>query len=173
MNNGAWTIASSVHLQTVDAPSPVALPAACAFAENENRLIVWSALEAVSPRRNHWIGKFTTVVLVAGLTAGLSRREGTTEVSVVAPGTNLPAAVNNSAYDRVAGHSVATPIVAGAIALAQLAHNDPSAPEVRELLKVTSCQPPTANGSAEYGVGVVNVKRLMDVSGVLPSCPPM
>jgi len=162
---GVGTIVCSIHLPGGDVCSPVVLPAACGYAEMERRVIVWAALERVQPRRDHWIGKFETVVLVAGVKVDLGRLPGTTEVNCVAPGTNIRVAVNMSAYGNSAGHSLAAPMVAAAIALAKRDYPTATAGQLRMMLAGASCQSASEASGPEYGSGIINIRRLLEGNG--------
>lgn len=167
VNLRVGTIVSSVHLPTMDNESPVLLQAACDFAEAKRHVIVWSALEEIAPRRDHWMGKYPTVVLVGGLKNDLTRRVGTTEVDAVAPGTDIVVAVDGSVYELAAGHSLAAPMVAAAMALAKRAHPNATAAELRARLAGACC--PSTEAGSEYGAGIVNIRRLLE--GTAHACP--
>lgn len=167
VNLRVGTIVSSVHLPTMNNESPVLLQAACDFAEAQHQVVVWAALEEIAPRRDHWIGKYPTVVLIGGLKNNLTRRDGTTEVDAVAPGTDIVVAVDGSVYELGSGHSLAAPIVGAAIALTKRVYPNATAAQLRAMLAGACC--PSVESGAGYGSGIVNIRRLLE--GTAQACP--
>ncbi|MGQ4871095.1 MAG: S8 family serine peptidase [Candidatus Thorarchaeota archaeon] len=68
-------------------------------------------------------------------------------------------------YDRMSGTSMATPMVAGVVALILSANPDLTPPEVRDILHTTSVDLGSAGWDQYYGYGEVNAKAAVDEAG--------
>ncbi len=64
------------------------------------------------------------------------------------------------------GTSMATPHVAGVVALVRAANPSLTPAEIRELIKVTAAQPAFPNTLNEYGAGIVDAKAIVDAAQV-------
>ncbi|MHA1813365.1 MAG: S8 family serine peptidase, partial [Candidatus Thorarchaeota archaeon] len=68
-------------------------------------------------------------------------------------------------YDRMSGTSMATPMVAGVVALILSANPDLTPPEVRDILHTTSVDLGSAGWDQYFGYGEVNAKAAVDEAG--------
>jgi len=88
--------------------------------------------------------------------------------TVAAPGANVESAVPGGGYESKWGTSMATPHVAGAIALVESATEiDPTPDEIMDTLEATADKPASAPAPAgerdtRYGSGIVNVSAAVE-----------
>ena len=97
--------------------------------------------------------------------------DGRTKPDITAPGVSVTAArrATVSSYITYSGTSMATPYVAGALALALEAAPAATPAELRAALEGTAVDVGVAGKDNEYGAGLVDVRALVDaVAGQLP-----
>ena len=96
---------------------------------------------------------------------------GDSTVTLAAPGVNLRTTQRGGGYQTLSGTSLATPIVAGAVALTWDTHPNWSYQQVIAKLK-SSVEPlPSLTGKTITG-GRINVAKLLDATTVPPAVPP-
>lgn len=78
---------------------------------------------------------------------------------VVAPGVNISSAAFKGGYTNMSGTSMATPHVAGALAVLSQAQPDVATPELAKTLKETTVDLGTAGEDSVYGSGRIDLMR--------------
>ena len=97
--------------------------------------------------------------------------DGRTKPDIAAPGVSVTAASAGSpaGYATMSGTSMATPYVAGAVALARQAAPAATPAQIRAALLGTTKDIGAAGTDNEYGAGLIDVRALVDqVTGVSP-----
>jgi hypothetical protein len=82
-------------------------------------------------------------------------------VDVSAPGEDILSTVPDNSYDFMSGTSMASPVVAGVVALTRIAHPDMTSRQISELVRVTcdNIDGVNPNFKGLLGNGIVNAKR--------------
>lgn len=83
-------------------------------------------------------------------------------VFVAAPGENVKSLKGTNSYTKMRGTSQATPVVAGAAAIALSADGDISPEDFMELIKATSEDLGDKGKDILYGWGLLNIRGIMD-----------
>jgi subtilisin family serine protease len=91
------------------------------------------------------------------------------EQEVVAPGVSILSCVPDSSYGQADGTSMASPQVCGVAALVLAKDYGLSAPEVRAILDASAIDMGLPGRDMQYGYGLVNAKRAVDLAVLLAS----
>jgi subtilisin family serine protease len=88
------------------------------------------------------------------------------EQELVAPGVSILSTVPGAGYDSANGTSMAAPQVSGVAALVLAKDYGLSASEVRAILDASAIDMGVAGRDVQYGYGLVNAKRAVDLAAV-------
>lgn len=173
-NNKAHVISMSLGSSRPDAGTHAAIKEAV-----QAGVIVVAAAGNSGPGTINYPGAYPEVISVGaidatGRIANFSSQNR--EVDVAAPGVNILSSVPGGRWARMSGTSMATPLVAGVVALIQSARLSAgrellTAEEVLKLLKSSSVDAGTAGRDPAYGWGIVDPRLLL--SGDFPLPPPV
>jgi len=93
------------------------------------------------------------------------------EQELAAPGVSILSTVPGARYDSADGTSMAAPQVSGVAALVLAKDYGLSASEVRAILDASAIDMGVAGRDVQYGYGLVNAKRAVDLAGAYGDCP--
>jgi len=83
-------------------------------------------------------------------------------IDLAAPGTNIPSTYPGGRYAALSGTSMASPHVAGLIALIRAVNPGLSPDEITQLLRETATDMGAPGPDPEYGYGVIDVRRALE-----------
>jgi subtilisin family serine protease len=93
------------------------------------------------------------------------------EQEVVAPGVTIMSTVPGGSYGQADGTSMASPEVAGVAALVLARDFTLTAAQVRAIIDASAIDMGVAGRDVQYGYGLVNAKRAVDLAGAYGDCP--
>lgn len=168
-DQGARIISMSIGASASDS----ATSSAVAYAYARNVLLVAAAGNDGASNSIDYPAAYTQVIAVGALTdtkARASFSDMGPDLEVMAPGNNIDSTSSSGGYETMSGTSMATPHVAGALALALSCAPSTTNTALRSALQSTAEDLGAAGRDNTYGYGLARVDRL--VSAVCTGSPP-
>jgi subtilisin family serine protease len=158
-----------INMSLTSPSSSTPMEEACAYAAQAGVVIV-----AASGNEGHNAIGFPAALsqcIAVGATSTESRLASFsnygTEQELVAPGASIASCAPGGAYVQADGTSMAAPQVAGVAALVIARNWGLSAAEVRAVLDASAIDMGVAGRDIQYGYGLVNAKRAVDLAAAL------
>ncbi|MFW9979178.1 MAG: S8 family serine peptidase [Candidatus Thorarchaeota archaeon] len=164
-----WAVSNGMDVASMSlgaSSGSTALQQACLNAYNAGVIVVAAAGNdggAIS-----YPGAYSSTICVGATDSSHNRASFSnygSAMDVVAPGVSIYSTYNNGGYTTMSGTSMATPMVAGVVAMILCANPSLSPSEVVEILHTTSTDLGSSGFDIYYGYGLVNVPAAVAAAG--------